>query len=216
LPILGRGKIAGHHLADYGKVTEIDQVDIELDHIGQRAAGCFGDRSEVVEHPRDLRLDAALDQCHGGGVQGNLAGQVDGVAGPDRLGIGADGGGRTVGVDHGLVGHRLPQFLTRWTEHTCLRVRMRRSTLARCTRLRAAITMLTTLAWVSRSPTLMRSMVASCSLTRLARVAMMPRSDSTTSLSSTGNSPLTVGDHCSGMHFSRLSRMPLRFLQDSR
>ncbi len=67
------------------KVAEIGEIDAELDDVCQRAAGRLGDGPEVFEDPLDLPLDRPVHQLHGGGIQRDLAREVDGLAGLNRL-----------------------------------------------------------------------------------------------------------------------------------
>ncbi|MNT98049.1 hypothetical protein D3C72_2405430 [compost metagenome] len=53
----------------------------------------------------------AFNQFHGFRVQRDLAGQVDGVAGLDGLGVSADGGGGLVAADDGLAHENSLGFL---------------------------------------------------------------------------------------------------------
>src|SRR5690554_4155261 len=94
-----------HHLVDHREVVQVDQVEVELDDLAQGACGLLADGLEVGEDLAGLGLEVVGDDLHGGRVQGDLAGEVDGVAGLDGLGVGADGGGRQFGIDHGLVAH---------------------------------------------------------------------------------------------------------------
>ncbi len=70
---IGLAEVLGHDLVELGEVTEIGKVDIQLDHVGQAAAGGLGDRLEVLEYAVNLGLDA-LDHLHGGRVQADLPG----------------------------------------------------------------------------------------------------------------------------------------------
>ena len=95
-------EVTAHYLVDGREVTQISEEDVELDDILQRTASGFGHGLEVLENLHGLGFEA-LDQFHCLGIQRNLAGQVNGIAGLDRLGVGADGSGGLVGVDDGLA-----------------------------------------------------------------------------------------------------------------
>ncbi len=86
---------------------EIGQEDIQFDDIPKAASGGLGHGFEVVEHAADLHVHAAFDQRHGGGVQRNLAGQINRVADFYGLGVGADRFGSLVSLNnlfcHGSV-----------------------------------------------------------------------------------------------------------------
>ena len=72
--------------------------NVELDDVVKLAAGCLRDRTQVLEHLLGLRVDA-LDQVAGRRVDPDLSGQVDGVAGTNRLRIGSERRRRVLAVD---------------------------------------------------------------------------------------------------------------------
>ena len=84
-------------------MRQVGEEDVQLGDVVQVAAGSLDHRLEVLEHLDGLLLEA-FHQFHGLRVQRDLPGHVDGIAGLDGLGVGADGGRGVVGVDNGL-GH---------------------------------------------------------------------------------------------------------------
>jgi len=85
-------------------MAEIGQEDVELDHVPKAAARGFRHGGEVIEHPTNLGIDVAVDQGHGDRIERNLAGQIHGIAGADRLRIGADRLRRPIGGNY-LLSH---------------------------------------------------------------------------------------------------------------
>ena len=67
------------------EVAEIRQVDGELRDIRERPTGCLCNRCEVFEDAFDLLLDRSVHHLHGGGIERDLAGEVNGLAGSNRL-----------------------------------------------------------------------------------------------------------------------------------
>jgi hypothetical protein len=55
----------------------------------QASSGSGGNGLKVQKNTPDLGVNA-LGHLHGFGVQSDLAGQVNGIAGPNGLGVGAD------------------------------------------------------------------------------------------------------------------------------
>src|SRR3990167_8754238 len=95
-------EVTAHDLIDLGEVAEVGEENVQFDDVFEAATGRFGHRLEVLEHLYGLGFKA-FDQLHGGGVEGDLPGHVDGVAGFDRLRVSADGGRGFVAADNGLV-----------------------------------------------------------------------------------------------------------------
>src|SRR5690606_33303057 len=83
-----------HDLVGHREAREVREVERQLHAVGKRPARGRGDRREVPERLPDLGLEAARDDLPGRRVERDLAGEIDGVAGPDGLRIGADRRGR--------------------------------------------------------------------------------------------------------------------------
>ena len=62
-----------------------------LDDLAKLSASSLDDGLEVLERLLSLSLDAALDDLHRGGVEGDAARAEEEVAGLDTLRIGPDG-----------------------------------------------------------------------------------------------------------------------------
>ena len=101
---VGLVEALGHDLVDEREVGQIGEEDVQLDDLGERAAGGLADRLEIVEHLDDLRAHVLADELHRAGHERNGAGEIDGAAGLDGLRVGADGVRCLVGAD-GLTGH---------------------------------------------------------------------------------------------------------------
>ena len=95
---VGFAEIFRHDLVDLGKVTQVSQKHIELDHISQTAARSFGHRLEVLEYTMNLRL-SACNHLHGSWVEPDLAGQINGIAHFHRLRVSTNRGRCSVGTD---------------------------------------------------------------------------------------------------------------------
>ena len=104
-------KVFGVEGVHGGEVGHVFEEDGGFDDVGEVEAGGGEDGLEVFEDAGGLGCDAAGDQRAGGGVEGDLAGGVEGVADADGLGVGADGGWSGGSGDGGLGGmvkrHRL-------------------------------------------------------------------------------------------------------------
>src|SRR5690606_4634303 len=100
----------------FGEVAQIDQKDIQLHHVLEGTTGGFCHRFEILEHAHDVGFDIAFHHVHGGGVQRNLAGQINRVAHFDGLGVGADGGGGFVGGDDFALAHGGSFRTDQWNE----------------------------------------------------------------------------------------------------
>jgi hypothetical protein len=75
----GLAEILGHRFVDLGEVGQVGQEDVELDHIGQRTAGGFGHRLEILEDANDLRVDPVY-HLHGSRIEADLPGHINGIA----------------------------------------------------------------------------------------------------------------------------------------
>ena len=80
-------EVTRHDFIDVRAVGEIRQVDGELRDIRQRASSRLRDCLEVFENALDLLLDRPIHNLHRGGVERNLAREVNGLAGLNRLRI---------------------------------------------------------------------------------------------------------------------------------
>ena len=76
---------------------------VVLTTVERSAPACCRMAREVLHHLLRLRGDVAVHELHGLRVERHLAGGEDEAVGHDGLAVGADGGGRVVGV-HGLHG----------------------------------------------------------------------------------------------------------------
>jgi hypothetical protein len=97
---IGTVEIGLHDLIDSAEMGQVGEIDLQLDHLSQAAAGGFTDSGQIVKNATHLHFDITLDQTAGGRVQGNLTRQVDGIATADRLGIRPNGFRRVFAVDH--------------------------------------------------------------------------------------------------------------------
>ncbi len=64
------------------EVGEVGHQQRQLDDVVELAARRLGHRAQVAEHLMRLRLDA-FGEIAGGGIEAELPGQIDGVAGAD-------------------------------------------------------------------------------------------------------------------------------------
>ena len=64
------------------------------------------DRADVVEHPPRLNRDVAADQSAGGGIERNLPGEEEQVAGANRLRVRSRPGLGACGRRNGVVWSR--------------------------------------------------------------------------------------------------------------
>ena len=87
-------------------MSQVHEEDRQLDHIVQPSSRCLCDGGQVLQHAADFLLDIAGDQLHRCRVQGDLAGEIDGIARPHGLRVGADGRRRGFGGD-GFAHNRL-------------------------------------------------------------------------------------------------------------
>src|SRR5690242_21837665 len=104
---IGRREILGHDPVHRRRVRQIGEVDGQLDHLRQGAAAGLCHRAEVGEYLMDLILDAGVMRLLSVRVDGYLAGQVHGVAAPDRLAVSADRGWCQVRMDQDRKSTRL-------------------------------------------------------------------------------------------------------------
>ena len=70
---VGFFEIFRHHTIHQGEMRQIDQKNVQLDHVAQAAAGGTSHRLQIIEHPPHLSLGITLDQRHGLGIERNLA-----------------------------------------------------------------------------------------------------------------------------------------------
>lgn len=102
---LGR-EMPGINLVHLRELGEVDHKDGRADDMAQRQARRFEDALHVLDHALGLGDDVAgADKLTRGGVEGDLAGEENEVAGVDGLGIRSDGLGRAVAGDD-LLSHR--------------------------------------------------------------------------------------------------------------
>ena len=97
--------MACHDFVHQGEVTQISEEDIQFHDVLQVATSGFADCRQVAEDLLDLRFHVTFHQLHGVRNQGNLARQINGRAGLDGLGVGANGLRRFIGADDGMVRH---------------------------------------------------------------------------------------------------------------
>src|SRR6202041_719477 len=90
---IGLAEILDHDLVDLREMPEVGQENRRLDDVVEAGAGGRNDRLQVFEYPARLYFDVALDQFLGERIQRDLTREPQGIAGPDGLRIGADGGG---------------------------------------------------------------------------------------------------------------------------
>ena len=101
-------EIPGHDAVDGGELLQIRQEQPQPYHLPQMAACSLHHGLQVAKRLMNLRLEAALDQLAGLGIERDLTGQIHRVAGTNRLRIGAQrgrsiGGGNGKGHDDLLV-----------------------------------------------------------------------------------------------------------------
>src|SRR5688572_4450969 len=101
---IGCGEIRGHDLVDFRVVRKVRKKDRHPHGVRKRPARRFGNGFEVIEYAADFRIDAAGHQLARGGVECDLAREVDSGSGAYRLGIRADGF-RGVGSRDDLTRH---------------------------------------------------------------------------------------------------------------
>ena len=75
--------------------------------IGWFAASRFSHRLDIVENANDLRVDTVY-QLHGGRIEADLPGKINGIANAHGLRIGADGSRGVRDGDDGLGHGKLP------------------------------------------------------------------------------------------------------------
>ena len=100
----GGGQMLGVDGVHGREVVEVFEEDGGFDDLGEAAAGGFEDGFEVGEDLRGLLIDAAWNDLLCFGMERDLAGGEDQVAGANCLRIGADGFGSFVGGDDGAGG----------------------------------------------------------------------------------------------------------------
>src|SRR6185295_13865671 len=79
------GEVLRHELVDLREVCEVREENGDLHHLPERAARGCDHRFDVLENPRGLFLEVALDHLHGRGIERNLARHVYRVADAHRL-----------------------------------------------------------------------------------------------------------------------------------
>ena len=82
--------MSGHDFVDLREIINVGEKDRELDDIGHFGARLSQNCLKVVERAVCLS-DDAFDHRTGGGIQTDLPGAVNGVAGLDGLAVGTDG-----------------------------------------------------------------------------------------------------------------------------
>jgi hypothetical protein len=87
---VGCGEASGHHGVHGGEVRQIGQEDRQFHDLVEIAACRLTHGAQVGEDLSGLRRDVALDQFHGGWVQGDLSREIDHAVCLHGLRVGAD------------------------------------------------------------------------------------------------------------------------------
>ncbi len=100
----GLGEVLLEDLVEDGEVTQVGEVDGELDNVVQvTAAGCE-DARQVMQYLLDLLLEGAVNQLAAGRVERDLPGGEYQLPAADPLAVRTDGLRGLVGVDDGAHG----------------------------------------------------------------------------------------------------------------
>ena len=79
------------HLREIVHIAEIDRAG---GHVSEPGSRRFEDRGNIVQRSPGLFPDTAFDKKSAGGIETALSGHEHGIAGDDRLTVGADGARR--------------------------------------------------------------------------------------------------------------------------
>ena len=101
----GSGKELSVNCVHGGKFSNICQQHGGLDHVCHGHAVFFQNCLHVGQALTGLTDDVVAGKFAGGGINGQLTGDIQGVAGSNGLGLGADCSGCIGGVNS-LVGHK--------------------------------------------------------------------------------------------------------------
>ena len=104
-----RGRDSSALMSSGLEIVGVDEVDAAAYDVGQGGAATFEDIPDVGEDLPRLLLDIARDDLSGDRVDGDLAGNVDAIAGAHGRRVGTAWSGRAGGkdlLDHGLVSFR--------------------------------------------------------------------------------------------------------------
>lgn len=82
-----------------GELRHVAEEDRRLDDVVETNSGFGKDRPQVVHHLVRLGNDVCGDDASGGGIDGDLSGDKQKIAGFDGLAIGPDGGRGVGGID---------------------------------------------------------------------------------------------------------------------
>ena len=96
---IGSGEELGVNSVHGGKVSNVSQQHGGLDHVAHVSTGFRQNGFDVGQALTGLGGDVVACKSTGGGINGNLTGDVDGIACLNGLRIGTDGGGGIVGMD---------------------------------------------------------------------------------------------------------------------
>ena len=80
----GRGEVAFHDFVYFGEALHVSEEDVEFDDVAEVATGCLANRKQVGEDALDLCRKIVFD-FHGFGVERDLSGEEDEVAGAHGL-----------------------------------------------------------------------------------------------------------------------------------
>ena len=95
-------EVLRHDFIDDWKVAEINEEDVQLDHVGQATARGAGYCLQVVKYTRDFCLDTTLNHFHARRIERNLARNIYRIIYLHGLRIGTDRLGRVGGVNDGF------------------------------------------------------------------------------------------------------------------
>ena len=107
---VGLGEELTIHLVHLGEVVDVRQKHGGFYHVGQGHALLGQNGLDVLQRLGRLGGDA-LGEGAGGGVQRQLAGNVNGFTGGNALRVGADGGGSLIGSKYLFQGEVPPLLL---------------------------------------------------------------------------------------------------------
>src|ERR1039457_1880504 len=110
---LGGGEELGVDGVHGGEIVAVAEIDAALDDVGEGGSAAFEQDPDVVQRLASFGRDIAGDHLLGGGIDRDLPGDEDEIAGTDGRGIGASrrgDAGRRNTLDHELVSFRFQEL----------------------------------------------------------------------------------------------------------